>query len=105
MHVFSRRRSLYRRRSAAYRLRVAIFAASRYSETSLFQLRLMQKMNRLLAVLVVVCAALATLYGLVHFGARSVPRAIAVNEAPLGCEDEPELTAECSGEDEAPADG
>ncbi len=57
-------------------------------------------MNRLLAALIVACAALATLYGLVHFGARSVPRAIAVNEAPLGCEDEPE----CGDDDEAPAD-
>ncbi|WP_262370328.1 hypothetical protein [Serratia marcescens] len=47
---------------------------------------------------------MATVYGLVHFGARSVPRAIAVNEAPLGCEDEPELTDECRDEDEAPAD-
>ncbi|HIE0763629.1 TPA: hypothetical protein ACXJN2_000420 [Serratia marcescens] len=65
----------------------------------------MQNMNRLLAVLVVVCAVLATLYGLVHFGGRSVPRAIAVNEAQLGCEDEPELTGECNGEDETPADG
>ncbi|BEM27935.1 hypothetical protein SME05J_15050 [Serratia marcescens] len=62
-------------------------------------------MNRLLAVLVVLCAVLATLYGLVHFGARSVPRAIAVNEAPLGCEDEPELAGECNGEDETPAGG
>ncbi|AKL39616.1 hypothetical protein AB6V67_18135 [Serratia marcescens] len=62
-------------------------------------------MNRLLAVLVVLCAVLATLYGLVHFGARSVPRAIAVNEAPLGCEDEPELAGECNGEEETPADG
>jgi len=41
----------------------------------------------------------------VHFGARSVPRAIAVNEAPLGCEDEPELAGECNGEEETPADG
>ncbi|ELQ9310814.1 hypothetical protein R3D73_003805 [Serratia marcescens] len=62
-------------------------------------------MNRLLAVLVVLCAVLATLYGLVHFGARSVPRAIAVNEAPLGCEDEPELAGECNGEEETPVDG
>ncbi len=62
-------------------------------------------MNRLLAVLVVVCAVLATLYGLVHFGGRSVPRAIAVNEAQLGCEDEPEFAGECNGEDETPADG
>lgn len=62
-------------------------------------------MNRLLAVLVVLCAVLATLYGLVHFGARSVPRAIAVNEAPLGCGDEPELAGECNGEEETPADG
>ncbi len=62
-------------------------------------------MNRLLAVLVVLCAVLAMLYGRVHFGARSVPRAIAVNEAPLGCEDEPELAGECNGEDETPADG
>lgn len=62
-------------------------------------------MNRLLAVLVVLCAVLATLYGRVHFGVRSVPRAIAVNEAPLGCEDEPELAGECNGEDETPADG
>ncbi|BEN87713.1 MULTISPECIES: hypothetical protein [Serratia] len=62
-------------------------------------------MNRLLAVLVVLCAVLATLYGLVHFGARSMPRAIAVNEAPLGCEDEPELAGECNGEEETPADG
>lgn len=62
-------------------------------------------MNRLVAVLVVLCAVLATLYGRVHFGARSVPRAIAVNEAPLGCEDEPELAGECNGEDETPADG
>ncbi|QLJ65780.1 hypothetical protein HP437_11575 [Serratia marcescens] len=62
-------------------------------------------MNRLLTVLVVLCAVLATLYGLVHFGARSVPRAIAVNEAPLGCEDEPELAGECNGEEETPADG
>ncbi|MBO1808458.1 hypothetical protein J4G53_09225 [Serratia ureilytica] len=61
-------------------------------------------MNRLLAALIVACAALATLYGLVHFGARSVPRAIAVNEAPLGCEDEPELAGECGDDDEAPAD-
>ncbi|MCP1106459.1 hypothetical protein M6G53_13815 [Serratia nevei] len=64
----------------------------------------MQNMNRLLAVLVVVCAVLATLYGLVHFGARSVPRAIAVNEAPLECEDETEPTGECGSEDDAPAD-
>lgn len=62
-------------------------------------------MNRLLAVLVVVCAVLATLYGLVHFGARSVPRAIAVNETQLGCEDESELAGECNSEDETPADG
>jgi hypothetical protein len=62
-------------------------------------------MNRLLAVLVVLCAVLATLYGLVHFGARSVPRAIAVNEASLGCEDEPELAGECNAEEETPADG
>ncbi|OKB65860.1 hypothetical protein BHU62_15715 [Serratia marcescens] len=61
-------------------------------------------MNRLLAVLVVLCAVLATLYGLVHFGARSVPRAIAVTEMQLGCEDEPELANDCSGEDDAPAD-
>lgn len=62
-------------------------------------------MNRLLTALIVVCLALATLYGRVHFGARSVPRAIAVNETPLGCEDEPEPAGECNGEDETPADG
>ncbi len=65
---------------------------------------LAHNMNRLLAALIVACAALATLYGLVHFGARSVPRAIAVNEAPLGCEDEPELAGECGDDDESPAD-
>ncbi|MFI2948247.1 hypothetical protein [Serratia marcescens] len=43
--------------------------------------------------------------GLMHFGARSAPRAIAVNDAPLGCEDEPELAGECNGNDETPADG
>ncbi|ENK7125686.1 hypothetical protein [Serratia marcescens] len=51
------------------------------------------------------CPVLATLYGRVHFGSRSVPRAIAGNEAPLGCEDGPELTGECNGSDETPADG
>ena len=39
-----------------------------------------------------------------HFGARSAPRAIAVNDAPLGCEDEPELAGECGDDDESPAD-
>ncbi|EMF8145668.1 MULTISPECIES: hypothetical protein [Serratia] len=48
---------------------------------------------------------LTTLYGRVHFGSRSVPRAIAGNEAPLGCEDGPELSGECNGSDETPADG
>ncbi len=57
-------------------------------------------MNRLLAVLVVLCAVLATLYRRVYFGSRSAPRAIAGNKAPLGCEDEPELAGECNGSDE-----
>lgn len=48
---------------------------------------------------------LATLYGRVHFGARSVPQSIAGNKAPLGCEDEPELAGECNGSDKTPADG
>lgn len=85
--------------------RVARSAASRYPESCPFQSRLMQNMNRLLAVLVVACAVLAMLHGLMHFGVRSAPRAIAVNEAPLGCKDEPELAGECNGNDETPADG
>ncbi|MGO4744040.1 hypothetical protein [Serratia quinivorans] len=61
-------------------------------------------MNRLLKFLVGACLALTTIFVLFHLVADRHPRAIAVNEPPMECEDTPEITHDCVDDDDTGTD-
>lgn len=61
-------------------------------------------MNRLLKLLVGACLVLTALFVLLHLGADRHPRAIAVNEPPMECEDTPEIANDCVNDDDANTD-
>jgi hypothetical protein len=61
-------------------------------------------MNRLLKLLVGVCIVLVAIFALLHLGADRHPRAIAVNEPPIECEDTQEITSDCVNDDDANTD-
>jgi hypothetical protein len=61
-------------------------------------------MNRLLKLLVGACIVLVAIFALLHLGADRHPRAIAVNEPPMECEDTQEITSDCVNDDDANTD-
>lgn len=60
-------------------------------------------MNRLLKLLVGASLVLMVIFALLHLGTERHPRAIAVNEPPMECEDVPEITNNCVSDDDADA--
>lgn len=62
-------------------------------------------MNRLFKLLVGVCVILVASFALLHLGTDRHPRAIAVNEPPMECEDTPDIANDCANDsDDASAD-
>jgi hypothetical protein len=61
-------------------------------------------MNRLLKLLVGTCVVLTVIFALLHLGADRNPRAIAVNEPPMECEDAPDIASDCVNDDDASDD-
>ncbi|AHY07157.1 hypothetical protein MXM81_02060 [Serratia plymuthica] len=61
-------------------------------------------MNRLFKLLVGVCLVLVASFTLLHLGSDRHPRAIAVNEPPMECEDTPDIATDCVNDDDASAD-
>ncbi|WP_240780333.1 hypothetical protein [Serratia proteamaculans] len=55
-------------------------------------------------LLVGVCIVLVAIFALIHLGADRHPRAIAVNEPPIECEDSQEITSDCVNDDDANTD-
>ncbi|MEE4409618.1 MULTISPECIES: hypothetical protein [unclassified Serratia (in: enterobacteria)] len=60
-------------------------------------------MNRLFKLLVGVCVVLVASFVLLHFGTDRHPRAIAVNEPPMECEDAPDIANDCVNDDDTSA--
>ncbi len=63
-------------------------------------------MNRLFKLLVGVCVVLVASFVLLHLGTDRHPRAIAVNEPPMECEDTPDIANDCvnDNDDDTSAD-
>ncbi|VEA65411.1 Uncharacterised protein [Serratia plymuthica] len=62
-------------------------------------------MNRLFKLLVGVCVVLVASFALLHLGTDRHPRAIAVNEPSMECEDAPDIANGCvNDDDDASAD-
>ncbi|AGP46980.1 hypothetical protein ACOMDM_10640 [Serratia plymuthica] len=57
-------------------------------------------MNRLFKLLVGVCVVLVASFTLLHLGTDRHPRAIAVNEPPMECEDTPDIANDCVNDDD-----
>ncbi|MGQ8774652.1 hypothetical protein ACUTQ5_09535 [Serratia sp. NA_112.1] len=55
-------------------------------------------------LLVGVCIMLVAIFAVLHLGADRHPRAIAVNEPPIECEDAQEITSACVNDDDADTD-
>lgn len=78
---------------------------SRYSDATNGRVETASRiMNRLLKLLVGVCIVLVAIFALLHLGADRRPRAIAVNEPPIECEDTQEITSDCVNDDDANTD-
>ena len=78
---------------------------SRYSDATNGRVETVPRiMNRLLKSLVGVCIVLVAIFALLHLGADRHPRAIAVNEQPIECEDTQEITSDCVNDDDANTD-
>ncbi len=60
-------------------------------------------MNRLLKLLVGAGLVLTVIFALLHLGTERHPRAIAVNEPPMECEDTPEITNNCVNDEDTDA--
>jgi len=56
-------------------------------------------MNRLFKLLVGVCVVLVASFALLHLGTDRHPRAIAVNEPPMECENTPDIANDCENDD------
>ncbi|MGO3397534.1 MAG: hypothetical protein ACTINL_13660 [Serratia proteamaculans] len=78
---------------------------SRYSDATNGRVETVPRiMNRLLKLLVGACVVLTVIFSLLHLGVDRHPRAIAVNEPPMDCEDTPEITNDCVSDDDADVD-
>ncbi|WP_261094992.1 hypothetical protein [Serratia quinivorans] len=78
---------------------------SRYSDATNGRVETASRiMNRLLKLLVGVCIVLVAIFAVLHLGADRHPRAIAVNEPPIECEDTQEITSDCVNDDDTNTD-